>query len=206
MKARYPLFKRLLASLAAQTNQRYTLLLAVDPATPDKLRRKVVSSTEKSDVPATIVYESPMEWLRKKQPESPYLITSRIDNDDEYLPRFIQVIQETFCPRTEVLDVHGVQCDGHAYYSSGRPAPNSPFLSVVEPWHDVKTAHFENHNKMNEIFPARFVGSDYLFIQHVHASNVRNRIVGHQLAPDETEQLPPLGRRAHGFPGGRRRR
>lgn len=192
MNARRPLFERLLRSLEIQTNQEFTLLVAVDPFTPSQLRGAIETSLQESGVPARILEQAPMEWLRSKEREAEYLITSRIDNDDEYLPRFVETIQAEFVPGTEVLDIHGVQCDGRSYFTAGRPDPNSPFLSLVEPWHDVKTAHFENHNRMNQLFPARFAGSDYLFIQYIHESNVRNRIVGRKLAPHQIGQLPPL--------------
>lgn len=192
MQARTPLFQRLLGSLAIQTSQEFTFLVAIDPLTPALLRRAIEDALGQSGVPAQILDQAPMEWLWKREPGADYLITSRIDNDDQYLPGFVQTIQKEFSPGTEVLDVHGVQCDGHEYFTSKRPQPNSPFLSLVEPWHDVKTAHFENHNRMNELFPARFAGSGYLYIQHIHETNVRNRVTGRKLEADEVLDLPPL--------------
>ena len=196
MDPRRPLFQRLLRSLAAQTNKDFRLLLTVDPLTPMSLRRDVETTLDESGVPAQILDQAPMDWLKGRKPEADYLVTSRIDNDDEYLPGFVQAIQREFSPGTEVLDVHGVQCDGNEYYTAERAEPNSPFLSLVEPWHNVKTAQFENHNKMAQLFPARFVGSEFLYIQHVHDSNVVNRITGRQIPPDEAGDLPPLSLRA----------
>lgn len=201
MVARLPLFERLLRSLATQTNIDYCLLVALDPLTPIQHRDLIEASLDKSGVPARIVvssgrrvgYRSPLQdWLRDREPEAEYLITSRIDNDDEYLPTFVQTIQDEFSPGVEVLDVPGVQCDGHAYYTSERVAPNSPFLSLVEPWNDVKTAVFDQHPKMSQLFSARFVGSGYLYVQHVHESNLLNKIRGKKLATDEINGLPAL--------------
>ena len=112
-------------------------------------------SLEESGVPTTIVDMAPMDWLRRQAPEAEYLLTSRLDNDDEYLPQFVAAVQAAFSPTTQVLDVQGVQSDGLGYFTIHREEPNSPFISLVEPWHDVKTAHFENHTRMAQISPAR---------------------------------------------------
>lgn len=192
MRTRHPLFERMLRSLANQSNADFHLLLTVDPRTPNPLRRQVEMSLEESGVAATIVDVAPMDWLRRQAPEAEYLLTSRLDNDDEYLPQFVAAVQAAFSPTTQVLDVQGVQSDGLGYFTIHREEPNSPFISLVEPWHDVKTAHFENHTKMAQIFPARFIGSEILYIQHVHTSNVSNKISGNLLSPDEASRLPPL--------------
>jgi hypothetical protein len=192
MNSRRPLFERLLRSLANQTNSEFRLLLTIDPHTPNPLRRQIEMGLEESGVPATTLDVAPMDWLKCREPEADYLLTSRVDNDDEYLPNFVQAVQADFSPGTEILDVRGVQCDGQQYYTLSRAEPNSPFLSLLEPWHDVKTAHFENHNKMTQLFPARFVAPEILFIQHVHNSNVLNKITGKPLPPDEVINLPPL--------------
>lgn len=192
MNSRRPLFERLLRSLASQTETDFHFLLTIDPQTPSPLRHQVEMSLEESGVPATILDVAPMDWLKLREPEADYLLTSRIDNDDEYLPTFVEAIHAAISPETEILDVHGVQCDGHEYFTISRARPGSPFLSLLEPWHDVKTAHFENHTKMTQLLPARFIGPEILYIQHVHSSNILNKITGTSLPPDEVVDLPPL--------------
>ena len=181
MNKRLPKFFRLLESLKAQTHKDFTLVVGVDYDTPDSYIKDIVDYLDLSGVTYHLVYEQPSEWLKRREKESEWLITSRIDNDDEYLPSFIGFIQQAFREKEEVLDVYGMQCLNGELYSSGRPHANSPFITLVERWDLPKTVHYKAHSVMNGEYPARFVGTNPLYIQHIHDNNIMNKIIGKKL-------------------------
>jgi hypothetical protein len=125
-----------------------------------------------------MVERDPREAIPTQQAGIDWLITTRIDNDDEYRPEFIEEIQNSFSEKTEVLDVFGVQKKGEQFYTSGRPTPNSPFISLVEKWDNPKTALHRPHSIMNGEYPARWASTKPLYIQHIHDSNAANKVIG----------------------------
>lgn len=181
MSQRLPMFMRFVKCLDQQTNDNFTLLVGIDDLTPDEFIDEIIEVLDWSTVDYKIIYEQPSEWLKRQEPEAEWLITSRIDNDDEYYPGFIETIQKSFREQTELLDVYGVQCLDKVFYSSGRPAPNSPFITLVEPWENVKTVHYKSHSVMNGEYTARFVGTHPLYIQHLHDHNLANKLIGKKL-------------------------
>lgn len=181
MVKRLPMFTRFLSSLSQQTNDNYTIVIGFDYETPDKYIDEVVALLDVYGINYKLVYEQPSEWIKRLEAKAEWLITSRIDNDDEYYPGFIDTIQNNFRERREVLDVFGVQCHQGVFYSSGRPSANSPFITLVEPWDMPKTVHHRPHSIMNGEYNARFVGSHPLYIQHIHDHNLANKLIGKKL-------------------------
>jgi len=178
MEDRLPKFIRLCKSLKAQTNQNFQLIVSLDADTPIHYISDIFLNAPDTSI---ITDSIPMDLIKNNVIDSPWLITSRIDNDDEYYPDFIETIQSEFKEVTEVLDVQGVQYDGENYYTSGRATPNSPFISLIEPSNKPQTAHIFSHSQMNRKFKARFVGDKPLYIQHIHNNNVMNKIIGKKI-------------------------
>jgi hypothetical protein len=81
-----------------------------------------------------------------------------------------------------LLDVFGVQHDGKQFYTSGRPAPNSPFITLIEKWNNPKTVLYRTHSVMNAEYKARWASTKPLYIQHIHQSNVANKLIGKPIA------------------------
>jgi hypothetical protein len=182
MNKRLPLFHRFLESLEKQTSDNYTLILGIDAETPNRHVDMILDTCVQYKINMLPVHGQPSEWVKKLVPKEDWLITSRVDNDDEYKPTFIETIQSNFIEREEVLDVYGLQCFNREYYSSGRPTPNSPFISLVEPWkNDVKTVHYKSHSIMNGEYNARFVGHAPQYVQHIHDHNLANKLIGKKL-------------------------
>lgn len=181
MRKRLTMFTRFLASLDRQTNRNFTLVVGLDYDTPDHYIDEILVLLDLYVDDYHLVYEQPSEWLKRRTAESDWLITTRIDNDDEYYPEFIDTIQNNFREQTELLDVYGVQCLNGELYTSGRPAPNSPFITLVEMWDCPKTVHYKSHSVMNGEYKARFVGGKPLYIQHLHDHNLANKLIGKKL-------------------------
>lgn len=181
MRERLPMFKRLLDSLEAQTNKDFILILSIDAFTPVEFQKEIAELLNTYSFKFLGCTVQPREFIKTLKIEREWMITSRIDNDDEYYPNFIETIQKSFQAKSEVLDIKGVQFDGKDYYKTNRRYPNSPFLSLVEPSTQRKTAHYRAHTSMNKFAPARFVSNETLYIQHIHENNVINKISGDKI-------------------------
>ena len=181
MEERLPMFERLLGSLKAQTNQNFTLILGLDKNTNSDQRTGIVNLLFKYGIDFQMVFADPRTAIPTQHAGIDWLITTRMDNDDEYRPEFVEAIQSNFKEKTELLDVFGVQFDGKQFYTSGRPTPNSPFITLIESWHNPKTVLDRPHSIMNGEYPARWASKDALYIQHIHDSNAANKIIGKQI-------------------------
>lgn len=181
MTDRVPLLGRLLSSLSRQTNKNFTLILSIDTETPEHWIDVLQDFLEGFMIPVILCEGDPRTYIAQQVTHPDWLITSRIDNDDEYRPNFVETIQKAFRAKEEVIDVHGVQFDGLNYYTSGRKRSNSPFITLVEKWQEPVTVFHRPHSTMNTIFTGRFASNEKLYIQHIHDSNLMNKVVGDKI-------------------------
>ena len=101
-----------------------------------------------------------------------------MDNDDILLPEFTAVIQAEAREFKEVIDIEYQKLRFRQFikYPSLRPRPNSPFLSLVEPWgDDIMTALGRPHTVMPDVYEARKL-PQVLAYQVIHDRNVSNKI------------------------------
>ena len=129
MDSRLPWFKKHLKSLDNQTNQNFTHVVSIDPNTPEEYLRPILNAVYFAKTNSVFIYEKHIDYLKRQQKEE-WLITSRLDNDDEYYPEFVETIQKNFKKERMVYDIltekNGV--------TSGRGKNNSPFTTLFEPW------------------------------------------------------------------------
>lgn len=177
MKHRIGLFHQFtLPSILNQDCHKFTWIMAFDENTPKRYMDNLGLPNN-----CVICKEQPDRWLRKQPPLSDWVITSRFDNDDIYLPGFVRNIQKCFKEKQKIIDID-YECWNYKtgkYYSSGRTKPNSPFLSLIEPWVDLCTALGHPHTEMPEYFSAIKLG--IYAIQVIHDMNVCNKIQGVEL-------------------------
>ena len=173
-------------SIKLQTCQKFTWLIAIDAKTPDNMLTKIMAFTPEN-TELTIIRND--KFLRTVSHAAPYILTTRLDNDDILLPWAIGAIQDNINKKmdVEVLDLYGYQYDGHhpdgnaLYYTSGRNRPNSPFLSVWEKntGEKLKTCFYTNHTNMPDYFPARMILPTMpCYIQNIHQDCSMNKITG----------------------------
>lgn len=183
MENRTKLFPKLLNSLKKQTNKNYEFILFVDSKTPESFKQEIKKIVEGNckDIMYQI-YENSIElFFRNLNKNTEFIITSRIDNDDEYTPKFVETIQNSFNNCEEVLDVNGCQFDlsTKKKYTSGRVVVGSPFISLIEKQEKCNGVFQQQHNKMCSKFTCRYVeNKDFLYIQNIHDNNVHNKIFG----------------------------
>ena len=185
MDGRVEYFNRLISSLEYQTNDNFTFVVALDENTPLCYKSHIQDVLNHSKLNTITIYkaafQSQSEWFDDIEVNTPWLITSRVDNDDEYFSEFVETIQNNFNQQSEILDVQGLQCLNGVHYTSGRDMPNSPFISLVEQTKELKTVFYKPHSTLRMYYPPRFVGTTPLYIQHIHDNNQMNKIIGAKL-------------------------
>lgn len=138
---RMPLFTRYCApSIAGQTSKDFTWLIYTDTETPDALLQKITSA-----IPALVNYlivpvegfDAMLVDLKTKcaQASTPYIITSRLDNDDAVSKNYIETIQAHFEPRHNVVInlLGGVNYNTRKnIFSHHRYSLRNSFCSLVE--------------------------------------------------------------------------
>jgi len=171
METRMELFERTaMQSIQNQTCKDFKWLIAFDPLTPDS----VVSKYDYCEH-IEVCYEQPHIHLKSLEPQTDWLITSRFDNDDILLPDFVANIQSYFIEQTKIIDIDYMKQQGKNFRPSGRMRPNSPFLSLVEPWDaNICTALGYSHTFMPDHFPSTKINKVLAF-QVIHKDNLMNK-------------------------------
>lgn len=178
-----------LPSVLGQTCQDFTWVLQFDPQTPVEIldRYKTTSNVE-------IIQEPIADYFAQVKREKPFLLTSRLDNDDALHQSYIEAVQSCFAEKTQLLDSRGLQFDRSRdrFHTDGRRKPNSPFLTLIEKLDgDPKTVHYADHAKMRRHFPARRL-KQRLWCQVVHETNLLNRIRGRRLWRPDLSGFPEV--------------
>lgn len=182
MERRIGYFEALLNSLEAQTCQNFTYLCFMDMETPKKyiedVNRAILRHLSASQY--KIILDVPFNFFRELKINSKWNITTRIDNDDYYLPDFVKYVQGAFNFREEVIDTGGMQFKKATgeYFTSGRRRPNSPFISFVEKTGNIKTVFDQPHSSMPDKYGGRFATREPQWIQVIHDENISNTIRG----------------------------
>ena len=165
-------------SVKHQTCRDFTWVIAFDERTDYSIIRKYDYCDN-----IQVCYEQPHEWLRKQIPDADWILTSRIDNDDFYSRDFVRVLHDNVVYHREVIDVEyrqHVRGVPMLKYDPLRPRPNSPFLSVCEPWEDdILTAFGRPHTKMVDELPGRRI-KRVLAWMVIHGDNVNNHNTLHE--------------------------
>jgi hypothetical protein len=135
--------------------------------------------------------------------EEPWLITTRLDNDDRLLPGALQAIQDAFQEELMMIDMHYEQLDlntGKRYTNGNkdrgekyRSVRNSPFLSLVERSKWANGALCRPHQKIYDGYPSNGgtkrlknyvkiggVRTPYALMV-IHGENVANKITGYEI-------------------------
>lgn len=178
-----------LPSVSRQTCQNFTWVMQFDPQTPVEIldRYKTRSNVE-------IIQEPIADYFAGLKLKEPFLLTSRLDNDDALHEGYIEAVQSCFAGETQLLDTRGFQFDRgrHRFHTDGRRKPNSPFLTLIEKLEGPpKTVHFVDHAKMRRHFPARRL-KQRLWCQVVHETNLLNRIRGQRLWRPDLSGFPEV--------------
>ncbi len=182
----------LAASLARQTERRFTWLVFFDAASPDWLRDLVAEAAPGLFEPVWLDEPWTHEPIRRAVSavaSRPYLITTRIDSDDAVSRFFIADVQERF-DHQESLYVNlmrGVQVDRTERLFHADFAENA-FISYIErriPDEPPRTVFWcMAHEESSSFGPVLNVVGPVRWMQVIHGSNVANSVRGLPARPD----------------------
>ena len=192
MDDRMGLFEACKESVLSQEGD-FEWIISLDKRTPNRYIQKIITDERMSVVNCDI-----RDALKEKKLDTPWVITSRLDCDDQYLPGAVKAIQRKFRPRLRVIDFVYNEMDWHTgkLYGSRRHLSGSPFISLVEPSSRVKTAFCRPHGQVGGEYP--MVGDwstrwgELTRINHVrleeayalmvcHGGNITNEIRGREI-------------------------
>jgi hypothetical protein len=182
LDARFEIFKTFcLPSVTAQTVRGFTWLIYFDAATPkaqlDRVRDlvadypfiKVVLCTAFDD-------DARAEAVRAElRPETRWLLTTRLDNDDGWRRDFVEgLYKQLRFERREFLNYPV----GVLYYDNKTflyRHPSNAFISLLERVEDFTTVWCDQHVNLNRHGPIRQLSPSPAFIQVVHRGTRSNK-------------------------------
>ncbi len=197
---RFDLFdKYTFPSVRNQSNLNFIWLVFFDSETPIEFRGKIATYAQwEKFVPCfidelEIGLDAPQvvsPFVRDNiHPDSKYLITTRIDNDDAVSIDFIESVQHEFSeqPFEFVNFLNGYAlCKKKLYRKRG---DSNPFLSLIELIDDLRTVWYQAHRKVNQVGKVRQIKSKPMWLQVIHGKNVSNKV----LMPNMRVPLQRLG-------------
>jgi len=177
-------------SIAGQTNKNFKWMVLFDENHTNK------NLLEKYDrmIPIYIDYENyerftMYQWFSNKikeqlNPETNWIITSRLDCDDALNKNYIKIMQEEFSPKERLLNpingtIYNIKNKGIT--TLDYPRPPNPYITVIEPLTEnyLKTCFRIVHWKMNGLFTVEQIrnGSPF-WLQMIHDKNLNNSFRG----------------------------
>ena len=185
LRERLRLFRQYcLPALADQSSAQFLWLVFVDDQSPQWFRHEIEKDARGRFEPVYVAGAFTAETVSEAvaaRTDAPYVLTTRVDNDDAVARDFVQTIQSCFQRQDfEFINlVNGAQyADGRAYL---RPYTKNPFLSLVEAAGTAapETVFVEHHYRVDERGPVRNIRTAHpMWLQVIHGGNVLNEIVG----------------------------
>jgi hypothetical protein len=189
LRKRLQIFQRFtLQSMRAQTIQPHRWLILCDTHSPQWLREALDALLRPPE--RAVWLPGPFNERAAARlvgaPETPYLITTRIDNDDAVADDFVATVQLAFKWQDfEFVNLpRGVQMQGGRFYR--RSDPSNAFISLVERRHNrpPRTVWIDQHQVLAKHGPIRQVSTRHpMWLQNVHGENLQNAVHGIRLSP-----------------------
>ncbi|MDQ1857445.1 MULTISPECIES: glycosyltransferase [unclassified Chryseobacterium] len=196
---RFKLFRTyVLPSYKNQTNQNYIWLTFFDVNTSDKFR-KIIKEIEAEYPVFRAVFVEDFDVMKTKAvevipqfftPDTKFVITSELDNDDMLHQDYVKTVQEHFKPIHDlVIDLRrGYQLtmlpDRKAVVNVYNAVVN-PFVSLAESVDNFKTMLKERaHNSYRHYPDFSVEDSKEMYIQIIHQYNLMNVTFKHKAVPE----------------------
>lgn len=176
-------------TILAQTNQNFEWLLYFDITTPDKFKTRISELIQNQHNFKVFYidgmpqfYDELKKCISAIPNKNPYLITSRIDNDDSVHKDFINEIQLQFKQQDYlVLDIikgYSLQIRPTVMLGKKEHIFN-PFMSLIEKNDDPKTIWYYHHNMWKKETRIKQVNHKRLWIAVIHEKNKVNNFNGY---------------------------
>lgn len=195
---RFKLFRTyVLPSYKNQTNQNYVWLTFFDTNTSDKFR-KIIKEIEAEYPIFKAVFVEDFDVMKTKAvevipqfftPDTKFVITSELDNDDMLHQDYIKTVQDHFKPIHDlVIDLRrGYQLTilpGRKAVVNVYNAVVNPFVSLAESVDNFKTMLKERaHNSYRHYENFSVEDSKEMYIQIIHQYNLMNVTFKHKAVP-----------------------
>lgn len=187
--------KYCLPSIKNQVNQDFKWLVLFDGKTPKEFRRKIEEYAQyKNFIP---VFDGWFDRHIKKliRPETQYLITTRIDNDDAFHKNAIKKIQLHFTEEnsgpTRNLFLNfpiGYCLDDQTGQITLNGSKSNPFITLIEKVKrsprgvSIKTVRCMNHSHLDRVGKIEQIcTATPMWVQVIHERNISNRVRGNPL-------------------------
>lgn len=186
-RERLPVFKKYcVPTVAGQTNRNFKWLLYCDTNTPPDIIELILNSVQnisESELVYVEDFDAMMTHLKDTcvQSGTPYVITSRLDNDDGISIDYIQTVQDNFSSSGNMI----INQLGGIFYHATRHIltyhrynPNNPFISLIEKTGDATelcTVMGFRHLTPKNYMVSKNVKSKYSFWMTLHDRNAATR-------------------------------
>jgi len=176
-------------------------IICLDERTPQRYLDEIFT-----DDRMILTNNQPKQALKDIEIDTPWVITSRIDNDDQYLHGALREVQNRFLPQLMTIDLHYDQViwgTGQRYTNGNkkkgerfRKDNNGPFLSLIEPVEDVKTVFCRPHTNLPygypfpdgnkeipnlKVFEQSCGKAEAFALMVIHGNNLANHITGYKI-------------------------
>lgn len=196
---RFRLFRTyVLPSYKNQTNQNFVWLPFFDVNTSEKFR-KIIAEIQEEYPTFRPVFVEDFDEMKTKAvevipqfftPETKFVITSELDNDDMLHKDYVKTVQQYFKPVHDlVIDLRrGYQLTmqpNHKAVVTVYNAVANPFVSLAESVDNFKTMLKERaHNSYRDYKNFSIEDSKEMYIQIVHQYNLMNSTFKHKAVPE----------------------
>jgi hypothetical protein len=179
---RVRLFRELtVPSIAAQTCQRFTWIVE----TKNAEFREALQGLPNAFFSVRPLSSVVLETLAV----DPWLITSRVDNDDVLLPEYVERVQAEFRTERAAIDSRGYRWNTATgevvHFDHYRADFTSPFASLIEPAKGAVGVRSVHHHALRKLAPVTVLEAR-LWVQVIHGGNLQMKwLDGHEPATEE---------------------
>ena len=181
------------SSLTAQTEQNFTWLVFFDITTPDKFRREITRLEQifPQFTPVFIdgmdAFQSQIRVQIKQRLKKPYVIASRLDNDDSLHQDYVREVQSHFAQQSfmaiDIVDGYTLQVEPHVCFAK-RSHVHNPFISLIERASEIKTVWFlDRHGQWSNVKALKSVRNKPMWMSVIHMENKVNTFLGFDSVP-----------------------
>lgn len=191
---RFQLFETYyLPSLAAQSCKDFRCLIYFDVDTAPEFKDRL-AVLQKTYPFFTCLYVTGYADLKQHidsqvrslcAPDTRYVLTTHMDNDDALHYLAVEKIQRAFRPRHE----YGINLTkGYRYYKNGQDSVllknsfiNGPFCSFIEDVHKtekLRTMNLLSHHTFFDNYKVKQIRDGYYWLQTIHKANLINELSG----------------------------
>jgi len=189
MSERIPLFQKTKESVLSQEGE-FSWIISVDRRTPHEYVKDIMG-----DDRIMIMFDEIGCAGTYIPRDVPWIMTTRLDNDDQLMPGFVKKVQERFEPKVKVIDVRFYELDWkeRAIYEGERRTAGSMFITLIERSNWVATVFSRPHGSLASGYPLEGnwidgwtkkmpisyeIIEEPLAIMVCHRNNITNKVTG----------------------------